>query len=114
MSMFKSFGSKKPEKKISKQEEQQKQFFDKYKTKENQNDYLIMNPNLQGMLGLIQHKQKNNCELGRILKDKGYDRVKSMDKEVALRVHVRLEDERKKEKLRQEEAERKKLNTFNF
>lgn len=72
--------------------------------------YLIMNPKLKSMLGGIEHKMKRAPELGRILKDKGYDKIKEMEQDMALRVHVRTETEKKQEKLKAEELERKKLN----
>lgn len=54
-----------------------------------------MNPKLSAMLGGIQHKMQMGPEIGRILKDKGYDKVKDREKEMALRIHIRTEVEKK-------------------
>ena len=57
-----------------------------------ENNYLILNPNLNGLLGSIKHKMENKSELGRILSDKVYDK-KMLEKQekVALWAHVKVE-----------------------
>ena len=62
--------------------------------------YMIMNPKFSSLLGGIQHKMGQGPELGRILKDKGYDRVKCSETDFALRVHVRTEENAKLEKFK--------------
>ena len=75
---------------------------------------LIMQPCFQDMFKKLKYKQDARPELGRILRDKRYDKVDAEEKEVALWAFVKTE--RLKELARMEEERKAKVKpvvTFN-
>jgi hypothetical protein len=70
-------------------------------------NYLILNPNLNGLLTSIKHKIEGRPELGRILNDKVYDERQVQKHEVALWAHVKVEKQIKEQARLNEELKRK-------
>jgi len=74
---------------------------------------LILSPNYSDLMENIRYKIAGKPELGRILKDDKYDKLKAESKEVALWAFVKEERKKKEEELAAWKKEHEKPK-FNF